>query len=55
MRLPKIPYIFNKLKNLGLSDEKLKHLSYQECCNLLNDNPVLVARHFQYTLEVFFK
>ena len=24
-------------------------------CNLLNNNPVLVARHFQYKVEVFFK
>ena len=34
---------------------KLKHLSYQERCNLLNNNPVLVARHFQYKAEVFIK
>ena len=26
-----------------------------ERCNLLNSNPVLVARHFQYRVEVFFK
>ena len=30
-------------------------MSYQERCNLLNNNPVLVARHFQYKVEVFFK
>ena len=32
-----------------------KNLSYQERCNLLIDNPVLIARHFQYKVEVFFK
>ena len=35
--------------------KKLKNLSYQERSNLLNNNPVLVARHFQYKPEVFFK
>ena len=48
-----ITYITNKLNNLGLSDEKLTNLSYQEERNLLNNNPVLVARHFQYKVEVF--
>ena len=30
-------------------------MSYEECCNLLNSNPVLLARHFQYRVELFFK
>ena len=55
LRWEELPYIINKLNNLGLSDEELKNLSYQERCNLLNDNPVLVARHFQYKVDVFFK
>ena len=48
-------HIVNKLHNLGFSKEELKNLSYQERCNLLNTNQVLVARHFQYKVEVFFK
>ena len=55
LRWEELPYIINKLNNLGLSDEELKNLRYQEKCNLLNINPVLVARHFQYKLEVFLK
>ena len=55
LRWEELPYIINKLNNLGLSEEELKNLSYQERCNLLNNNPVLVARHFQYKVEVFFK
>ena len=31
-----LPYIINKLNNLGLSDEELKKLIYLERCNLLN-------------------
>ena len=37
------------LKNL------LKNLYYHERYNLLNNNSVLVARNFQYKVEVFFK
>ena len=55
LRWEELSYIVNKLNNLGLSDEELKNLSYQERCNLLNKNPVLVARHFQHKVEVFFK
>ena len=50
-----LPYIISKLNKPGLHDEELKNLSYQEWCNLLNNNPVLKARHFQYKVEVFFK
>ena len=50
-----LPYIINKLNSLGLSEEEPKNLTYPERCNLLNNNPVLAARHFQYKVEVFFK
>ena len=30
-------------------------MAYHQRCELLNSNPVLVARHFQYRVEVFFK
>ena len=55
LRWKKLPYIINKLNNLGLSDDEVRNLSYQGPCNLLNNNPVLVARNFQYKVEVFFK
>ena len=53
LKWEEIPYIINKLNNLG--DEELKKIGYQERCNLLNNNPVLVARHFQLKFEVFFE
>ena len=31
------------------------NLTYHDRCCLLNSNPVLVAGHFQYQVEVFFK
>ena len=30
-------------------------ISYQERCNLLDNNPLLVARYFQWKFEAFFK
>ena len=50
LRWEELPYISNKLNNLGI-----KKLSYQERFNLFNNNQVLVARHFQYKVEVLFK
>ena len=55
LRWEQLPNFINKLNNLGLSGKELKNLSYQEKCNLLNTNLVLVARHFQYKVELFFK
>ena len=55
LRWEELPYIINKLNNLGLSEEELKKLSYQESCNLLNNNQTLFARHFQYKVKVFFR
>ena len=42
-----LSHITNKLNNSNLTDE--------ERTKLLNDNPVLVTRHFQYKVQVFFK
>ena len=55
LRWDELPFIINKLNNLGLNDEELKNFSYQERTKLLNENPVLVARHFQYKIQLFFK
>ena len=55
LRWDELSFIINKLNNLGLNDEELKNFSYQERTKLLNENPVLVARHFQYKIQLFFK
>ena len=47
--------IINKLNKQGLSDEDISNLAYDQRCQLLNSNPVLVARHLQHRVEVFFK
>ena len=38
LRGEELPYIINKLNNLGLSDEELKNLSYRGRCHLLNND-----------------
>ena len=40
LRWVELSYTINRLNNPGLGEEKLKNLSYQERCNLLNNNPV---------------
>ena len=37
-----------------MSDEEVEALSCDERCRLLNLNPVIVAKHFQYREETFF-
>ena len=47
--------IISKLKGENLSEEDINSISYFERCRYLNLNPVLLARYFQYRVEVFFK
>ena len=37
---------YKEIKQFGLSKGRLKNPGYQERCNLLNNKPVLLARHF---------
>ena len=55
LRWEELSHIIKRLYNLGLSDEGLTDLSYQECCNLLHKNTVLAAKHFMEKVEVIFK
>ena len=44
---------FFKLNDIDIADEY--RLSYHERCDTLNKHSVLVVRHFQYRVEMFFK
>ena len=55
MRWNEIIIIISKLNRESLSEEDVARMSYFERCHYLNLNPVLLARHFQYRVEVFFK
>ena len=47
--------IIAKTKGHHLSDEQVEALSYHERCSMLNLNPVIVAKHFQYQVKTFFR
>ena len=47
--------IIAKLKGENLQEEHINNMDFFEQCTYLNMNPVLLARHFQYRFEVFFK
>ena len=55
LRWPELPWIISRLNGSELSDEEIHQMEYTERCNLLNSNPVLLALHFQYRVELFFK
>ena len=46
--------IIFKLNDIDIADEDIDRLSYRERCDTFNKNPVLVARHFQYRVKIFF-
>ena len=44
--------IITKLGGIDITDEEI---DYFRKCEILNQNPVLTSRHFQYRVETFFK
>ena len=49
LRWDQLSHMINKFNNLNLTDEEIRNLTYQRGTKLLNNNPLLVARHFQYS------
>ena len=54
LRWNELVSIISKLNGLNLSDDDINGMDYFQRCEILNSNPVLLARHFQYRVEVFF-
>ena len=54
LRWPELFQIITRTQRLNLTDEQLEALSYNERCSMLNLNPVIVAKHFQFRVETFF-
>ena len=50
--LKRIPSIIRKLNETNFD---ISSLSCYDLCKIFNENPVLVARHFQYRVNVFKK
>ena len=54
LRWPELFQIIGRTQGLDLTEEEIETLSYNERCSMLNLNPVVVAKHFQYRVETFF-
>ena len=55
LRWKELPYVIDKLKNVGLNIKELKKIGYREQCNLLNNNQFLVASYLHYKFSIFFE
>ena len=55
LRWVELPSIISKLNGSSKFDEEISQMDYEERCNILNSNPVLLARHFQYRGELLFR
>ena len=55
LRWPELFQIIARTQGINMTDEQVEALSYFERCSMLNLNPVVVAKHFQYRVETFFK
>ena len=54
LRWPEMFQIIARIQGKNMSNEEIEALSYHEKCQMLNLNPVIVAKHFQYRVETFF-
>ena len=54
LRCKEIYKILSKLKGHEMSDTAMEQMTYDEKCKMLNSNPVVVAKHFQYRSECLF-
>ena len=55
LRWTEIYKILSKLKGNEMSDTEIQDMTYDEKCKMLNSNPVVVAKNFQYRLECLFR
>ena len=51
----KIILIISKPRCLIFLVENIEKMPYQETCEVLNKNTVVVTKHFQYRVDLFFK
>ena len=54
LRWPELFQIVARTQGKNLSEEEVEALSYNERCQMLNANPVVVAKNFQHRVETFF-
>ena len=55
LRWPQLFQIVARTQGKNLTEDQVNALSYVERCQMLNANPVVVAKHFQHRVESFFR
>ena len=55
LRWNEIYKILSKLQGKELTDQEIGLMTCNEKCKMVNSNPVVIAKHFQYRLETLFK
>ena len=54
LRWPELFQIIARMQGRSMCNEEVEGLSYNEKCHMLNMNPVINVKHFQYRVETFF-
>ena len=54
LRWPELFQIIGRMRGKSMTNEEVDGLLYHERCEMLNLNPVIVAKHFQYRVEMLF-
>ena len=54
LRWPELFQVVARTQGKNVSNEQVESLSYVERYQMLNANPVIVAKHFQHRVETFF-
>ena len=54
LRWPELFQILSRIDGKNLTDEEIDELTYEEKCKMINLNPVVVAKHFQYRVVTIF-
>ena len=54
LRWPELFQVVARTQGRDITEEEVEALSYVERCQMLNANPVVVAKHFQHRVETFF-
>jgi hypothetical protein len=54
LRWPELFQIVARTQGKNITEEQVKALSYAERCLMLNANPVVTAKHFQYSQNIFY-
>ena len=50
-----VSFAISKVNGIDIFEDEINRMSYSNRCRFLSGNSVIVARHFQYRVELFLK